>query len=230
MIKERILFLDVAKALCIILVVVGHYVPAYSPDWYMGLHDVIYTFHMPLFMFASGYIYMATRKETDYGSFLMRKVRRLLVPYLTVSVLIISIKLVMQGDAYVENPVSAMSYVRMFYLPEAGYFLWFIWALWWMFVLVPLCKTRNARCLLWVASVVLKCLPVQFPELFCLEQFKNMFVFFMTGVLVCESRAAHAFVSQCKWAQAFVAVCLFAVVEKLHFSENLVWGGVKIHY
>lgn len=47
--KNRIIALDIAKAICIILVVVGHYVPDDSPEWYKLIHDVIYTFHMPLF-------------------------------------------------------------------------------------------------------------------------------------------------------------------------------------
>ena len=97
MTKERILFLDVAKAVCIILVVVGHYVPDNSPGWYVAIHDVIYTFHMPLFMFASGYVYIATRRDIGYGSFLMRKLRRLMVPYLSTSVIVITIKLLTQG-------------------------------------------------------------------------------------------------------------------------------------
>ena len=48
---NRIIALDIAKAICIILVVMGHYVPDNSPAWYVLVHDVIYTFHMPLFMF-----------------------------------------------------------------------------------------------------------------------------------------------------------------------------------
>ena len=55
-----------------------------------------------------------------------------MVPYFSVSAIVITIKLLTEGHAYVENPVTWMSYVKMLYLPEAGYFLWFIWALWWM--------------------------------------------------------------------------------------------------
>lgn len=58
---NRIIALDIAKAICIILVVMGHYVPDNSPAWYVLVHDVIYTFHMPLFMFVSGYVYIATK-------------------------------------------------------------------------------------------------------------------------------------------------------------------------
>ena len=88
---------------------------------------------------------MATKKDVPYRHFLMKKVKRLMVPYFSVSAIIITIKLATAGNAYVENPVTVMSYLKMFYLPEAGYFLWFIWALWWMFVLVPLFKTKQAR-------------------------------------------------------------------------------------
>lgn len=101
---NRIIALDIAKAICIILVVMGHYVPDNSPAWYVLVHDVIYTFHMPLFMFVSGYVYIATKKRSTYGDFLLKKVRRLMVPYLTTSVMVIVIKLLTQGSMSVDNP------------------------------------------------------------------------------------------------------------------------------
>ena len=52
---QRLVFLDIAKAICIILVVIGHYHPENSPEWYNVIWKFIYSFHMPLFMFASGY-------------------------------------------------------------------------------------------------------------------------------------------------------------------------------
>lgn len=119
---NRIIALDIAKAICIILVVMGHYVPDNSPAWYVLVHDVIYTFHMPLFMFVSGYVYIATKKRITYGDFLLKKVRRLMVPYLTTSVMVIVIKLLTQGSMSVDNPVTIFSFVEMFYMPVAGYF------------------------------------------------------------------------------------------------------------
>lgn len=93
MVANRIVSLDVAKAICIILVVIGHYVPDNSPEWYVAIHDVIYTFHMPLFMFASGFVYIATKKSEAYGTFILKKVKRLMIPYISTSVIVISIKL-----------------------------------------------------------------------------------------------------------------------------------------
>ena len=47
---QIIVLFDIAKALCIVLVVVGHYFPENSPVWYECLNKLIYSFHMPLFM------------------------------------------------------------------------------------------------------------------------------------------------------------------------------------
>lgn len=33
---QRLISFDIAKALCIILVVIGHYIPDSSPSWYVG--------------------------------------------------------------------------------------------------------------------------------------------------------------------------------------------------
>ena len=193
---QRLVSFDIAKAICILLVVIGHYVPDYSPAWYVGVHDVIYTFHMPLFMFASGFIYMATKKEVPYKDFLWKKVKRLMVPYLSVSAIVITIKMLTEGHAYVENPVTVMSYVKMFYLPEAGYFLWFIWALWWMFVIVPLFKTKQMRLGLFAFAIILHYVPSVLPEMFCLRQFQGMLVFFMLGVVCCDWKAELSFVKK----------------------------------
>ena len=184
---QRIVLFDIAKALCIVLVVVGHYFPDNSPVWYECLNKLIYSFHMPLFMFASGFIYMATKKEGEsYSKFLVKKLKRLMLPYVVVSVIVISIKMLTEKHALVENPVTAYAYIKMLYFPEAGYFLWFIWALWWMFVIAPLFATKQKRLLLLGAALLLYCIPPFLPEVFCFKQFQSMLVFFMLGAVCCD--------------------------------------------
>ena len=213
---QRFISFDIAKAICIILVVIGHYVPDYSPQWYVGVHDVIYTFHMPLFMFASGFIYMATKKNILYKDFLLKKVKRLMVPYLSVSAIVITIKLLTEGHAYVENPVTWMSYVKMLYLPEAGYFLWFIWALWWMFVISPLFKTKQMRLGLLVPAIVLHYIPNFLPDVFCLRQFQGMLVYFMLGVVCCDWKQQISFVSK---VPAWCILGFFAIAEGMNLMD-----------
>lgn len=191
--KQRLIAFDIAKAVCIIFVVVGHYSPEGMPGWYTSLRSVIYAFHMPLFMFASGYIYNATRKDETYGAFLLKKVRRLMVPYLTTSVIVITLKLLALGNAYVENPVTWWSYVEILWSPSAGYFLWFIWALWWMFVIAPLFKSVKGRIGLLTVALFLALLPVELSKMFCLEQFRGMLLYFALGMVCSDYRHRISF-------------------------------------
>lgn len=186
---KRIVAVDIAKAICIILVITGHYIPDNSPGGYAVLNKFIYSFHMPLFMFASGYIYMETKKEESYGSFLLKKIKRLMVPYFSVSVTVVTIKLLSKNIAYVEDPVSWYAYLGILYRPSAAAFFWFIWALFIIFLIVPLFKTRASRLLLFFASTVLDFLPVPLPAVFCLPQVKDMLVYFMLGVIFVDLKA-----------------------------------------
>ena len=181
--KQRLLQFDIAKALCIILVAIGHYVPEGMPEWYKLIHDWIYFFHMPLFFFASGYIYIAYKKG-EYGEFILKKIKRLMIPYFTVSVIVITIKLLTQRGMYVEHPVTILSYFKIFYLPEAGYFLWFVWALFLMFCIVPLFHEKWSRLGLFIMSLFLHYYhPFTLTRIFCIEQAVNMLLWFMFGVM-----------------------------------------------
>lgn len=178
---QRLIVLDFARAIAIVLVVIGHYIPENSPNWYQWIHDVIYQFHMPLFLFVSGYVYVKTNAETSICGFWKKKFLRLLLPYFVVSIFVLMVKLLAQEVAYVENPITYKDFFQMLYLPVAGYYLWFLWALWWMFVVVYFFKTRKSRCALLGLSFILYCLPIQLTEVLCLRQFQMMFLYFMMG-------------------------------------------------
>lgn len=78
---QRLVFLDVAKCLGIVLVVLGHL--------NLFFNRVIYSFHMPLFFLISGFF--VTGKHS-FKSFLAKKARALLVPYLFVGSLVLLLK------------------------------------------------------------------------------------------------------------------------------------------
>jgi len=73
----RITWIDNAKALGILAIVVGHD-PALSPEW----RAFLYTFHVPLFFFLAGYLIKPKTLEEPFLDTARRSARRLLVPYL----------------------------------------------------------------------------------------------------------------------------------------------------
>lgn len=224
----RLLSFDIAKALCIIFVVIGHYIPDDAPLWYVNLRLWIYSFHMPLFMFASGYIYMAFKKDEPYLTFVAKKVRRLMIPYVVVSVIVIMIKLLTQSSMYVENPVTALSFIRILYLPEAGVFLWFVWSLFTTFLIVPLFKTRAARSVLFLVAIILHYLPIEGTPVFAIHSTKGMLVFFMLGVCCVDWGFAAIFGRMNKWAYRFLCLLTvlgFAAVSISCFCLGYARGG-----
>ncbi|MBQ7549739.1 MAG: acyltransferase family protein [Clostridia bacterium] len=75
MAKERIHWVDVAKGIAILCVFFGHAVGV--PE---ALKQFIYTFHMPLFFFLSGYCFSTRRKA---GDFIVNKLKTTVLPIFT---------------------------------------------------------------------------------------------------------------------------------------------------
>lgn len=70
---KRLNFIDIAKGIGIILVVLGH---SLAYECHNRLFFMIYSFHMPLFFFLSGFVF----KSKDSASYFSGKVKTLLVP------------------------------------------------------------------------------------------------------------------------------------------------------
>lgn len=84
---------DEIKGVLILLVLIGHAIYPYSGSNGWSENPVflfIYSFHMPLFMYLSGYFSYSSVKKT-FQKVLINKVRRVLVPYIVYTALVIII-------------------------------------------------------------------------------------------------------------------------------------------
>lgn len=79
--KKRENFITIAKAIGIILMVVGH---ACVP--YLYVENFIYIFHMPLFFFCSGYFFKEISKNSNLLVFFRKRIYGLYIPYVKWSV------------------------------------------------------------------------------------------------------------------------------------------------
>jgi fucose 4-O-acetylase-like acetyltransferase len=80
--KQRVGYVDMAKGIGIILVVMGHNdFSLVSPF----AHKLIYSFHMPMFFFMSG---MFFKPDVPFWDFLRNRFHRILKPFLTILLLI----------------------------------------------------------------------------------------------------------------------------------------------
>ncbi|MBQ0089865.1 MAG: acyltransferase family protein [Prevotellaceae bacterium] len=220
--NKRNIVLDIAKGLTIVLVVIGHFFPKNSPESYVKLHQWIYSFHMPLFMFISGYIYLVYKnKDLSYSGFICNKIKRLMIPYFFVSTIIITLKILSSGNAYLQNPATVFSYLEMFYLPSAGYFMWFLWSLFTIFLIVPIFKNKKLRLCLFVFSLLLNLLSFKFsfPRLFSLHETQTHFVWFMLGVLVADYSERYSNVL-CLWCK-IISIASFVILSFIISKVNM---------
>lgn len=126
----------------------------------------------------------------------------------------------MQSSLYVPNSVSIISFLRIFYLPEAGaYYLWFIWSLWWMFVIIPLFKTRSSRVLLFIVSATLSYLPLHFTPILSFEETRYYMVFFMAGIMLYDWKQ---YISLNSVPAAVISLLLFILFELLFITGNTI--------
>lgn len=210
--QPRIEYLDIAKAICIVLVVIGHFNPSTAPEGWFTAVNVIYTFHMPLFMFVSGFLFSKTYRPQPYLEFVSRKFKHLMVPYLLTSVFIIGIKLTMQGILPVKNTAQVQDFLTMLYRPSAAVHLWFIWALMLLYLIAPLCRRKYAGIAFLAFATVLWLLPINLPDIFSLNHFKANAVFFATGLVTgsFELNPKH------RKNLSPIIIMLFAVLEYLY--------------
>ena len=114
---ERIKWIDIAKGWGIILVICGHVGDDYFTTW-------LYTFHIPLFFFLSGYFFNPSKSPSEI---LRSKVKSLLLPYVTLGMPLFFINLYFGFEPIV--------LLKGYVIQQRASTLWFIAALFMQFVI-----------------------------------------------------------------------------------------------
>lgn len=91
---------SIAKALGIILMVIGH---AGCPGY---LHDFIYLFHMPLFFFLSAYFFRDAKVVDSAGQYVLRKFKNLYWPYIKWSLIFLLLHNLFFQIGFYDNSLS----------------------------------------------------------------------------------------------------------------------------
>ena len=143
MAKKRNESIDIAKGIGILLVILGH---TMSPvmeghrliEW---LYRVIYTFHMPLFFFVSGFVASKlVTKPLKKFTLLKQRTVRLMIPYCVWAVIYLPMKIIMSEHVRFSSEYKWYS----FFLgnnPDGQ--LWFLYVVFVISVFMIFCVTKN---------------------------------------------------------------------------------------
>lgn len=187
--------LDIVRGMIIVMVAFCHSVNtdfASADRWFQVTYLVFSMAMMPAFMFVSGIVLTLStnpiRTFGDYVSLSLKRVKRLLVPYLLFALLVFSGKLLLQQFSGLEKPVTPGDLLTILIEPKASPFasyLWFIYVLLQYYLVVPFIQWLIPRwwlpvCL--VLGVVLLFVPGS--DILAIKQFNELFLFFVLGIAV----------------------------------------------
>jgi fucose 4-O-acetylase-like acetyltransferase len=115
---ERRQDIEQAKGLAILFVVFGHIVARADQlrvEWYEPIRRAIYAFHMPFFLYLSGYVAVLSGAlflpPEKWRRLFASRARRLLVPFLTLGLLTVCGKIVAAFFVFVDNRPASLATV-----------------------------------------------------------------------------------------------------------------------
>lgn len=183
-------WIDVAKAIGIVLVVFGHVVRGLVranilvEEQWIVLDSMIYSFHMPLFFLLSGVLFQRTLTSKPAPSVVRYKVRTLLYPYVLWSLLQGSVEVVL--SKYTNSGISWVDVLTL-WDPRAQF--WFLYVLFIasLIVLIIFVLSKKISRLLvffFVLSIFLALFRADFGNAFSLGSLAGNIFYFVGGVLL----------------------------------------------
>ena len=131
--KPQVLqFVVLAQIVGCLLVIFGHSYPFVTdvPKFLTDIRTFVYCFHMPLFIWCSGFLFVYTRQldKRTFGQFTKVRAKRLLIPYLVLSVIGLLPKILFSEYLNDSLALEPLPIIRSFLVPREnvwGHF-WFL--------------------------------------------------------------------------------------------------------
>lgn len=113
--KKRLDYIDRMRGMAIILVVIGHLIQYNIINGQdINLYSMIYSFHMPLFMFISGYVlqkFLRIENSIDSVIFVWKKTRALLLPLFSWGIMLVIFNNSINFELYKKIYLSILSQI-----------------------------------------------------------------------------------------------------------------------
>jgi fucose 4-O-acetylase-like acetyltransferase len=202
MAKKRLIDIDKVKGFAIFLVVLGHMISGGVPknnDLFIVLHQAIYRFHMPLFMFLSGVIFFYTYKPIsnfqEYSANFKKKANRLLPGFFIIGFIILLGKFISSRFISVaevdENLISGIISLLIDPSSSAAGSLWYIYVLFKYYMIFPLLLILFRKNLYVISFLMLVLFLIQafYPitQLFLIQRFMQHAFFFSLGFIFVDN-------------------------------------------
>ena len=130
--SDKIRFVTQSQLIGCLLVVLGHSIPLSwnVPSIIYNIDVFIYTFHMPLFFFISGYLFEKTASYSryDFRAYVLKRNNRLMIPYFTMTLIGFIPKIIMNRFFEDDSSLNILYFIKCFLVPRDNVWehFWFL--------------------------------------------------------------------------------------------------------
>ncbi|EME7223354.1 hypothetical protein CUM63_13150 [Enterococcus faecium] len=222
--QNRKKYLDIAKGIGIILVVVGHSFPDESSPGGISIltfdiiKRIIYTFHMPLFFFISGYLAKKIILQFNFCQ-VFKKFQRLFIPYIFMSIVYIPLRIFLSKMATSTYPIKDLWKILIGISPNGG--AWFLYVLLLVNIISIIFINKNNIYFILLLSFIATFVTrgnLIFISYSVLRYFCYNYFFFVIGLL-CSTKITN-FEEKLDNQKEYLFIILFGVLFLAYYSLN----------
>jgi fucose 4-O-acetylase-like acetyltransferase len=215
--------MQMARGIGILLVTFGHSIPL--KEDYPAIYNFIYSFHMPLFFFLSGFF--ATKllnisTINDWIKILSRSTLKLIIPYFVISLSYGLIKY------FIPHMVKRLFLWQDFFyvitvypLSNPALFLWFLYLIIIMRIVTPIISKINPW-LFFLFLLIFQFFPIDY-DLFAIGWFLNYFIYYFIGTQISQLKDSFFVLMRNRWLMGlYLAVFVIAYVSSSYVEYQFV--------
>lgn len=191
--NKKIEEVDLIKGVAILLVFIGHAATnsfLYRPIVYEVFVQFIYSFHMPLFFVVSGFLSIKSFNmniKKDYIKFIKNKFIRLMIPFITIS--LITNGLMIVGSFFINKEINIENIFEMIKIttlyPEDAVMgaLWFLYTLFIVSIISPIIAKLNWKVVIIIGLLLNILIPDSFHFL-ALNRVSFFLIYYFIGIYI----------------------------------------------
>lgn len=221
--------IDAIKAFAIFCVIFGHCIQYGSgcafiegSKYYENfIFRVIYSFHMPLFMLISGYLFGLSVKKRKWYECIFFKAKTLIIPIFIWGIFYVFITFVLSD--YASTEVSGIRYCIQLYLKYVLTGLWFLWAVFYCSAVVAI--TRHFfkdNPIVYFLGFILSFFLPDLPG-FGIYLYKSMYPFFVIGYFCLSNHRSIIHYLSHKWTFFWVLVLVYILLFIFYDRDSFIY-------
>lgn len=232
--SKKLTWLLLLQAWAMLWVVIGH-APLTEPTDNVEFDTIAYTlsnwlfsfaysFHMPLFIMISGYLFYRTRiaRNWNYVEMIKEKWLRLGIPYITFITAAIIVKICLPGVNRAVD-ISPIGLISNYLNPFNGALqeMWFVATIFIYFTIYPIypliLKSNVTLLFSIIIAILLHYIPTDLlPEIFAINRAAHFFIYFLIGITISCRQLETVIVNL-----RTIIISIIGFIIALFFNENL---------